>query len=329
LITCDDKAVVIQFKKAILQRFDGTDEGPVKQYLGCEVIHDVEGGVLTLKQSGYAERVLKLYSLWDAPPVKTPMRPGERLSKNDCPQVVNPALHCRYRGIIGHLSFLVQMTRPDLAYAYAELSKFCQCPGLVHMQAAERVLQYLKGTFDVGITWSDPGDLSRNVLGGWVDSDFAADPDTRRSVSGFVMSLNGGPVAWKSKRQSCTTLSSAEAEFVAASICGQEVIYLRALLRSLGHGQVRATRVYEDNASCIAMSENPVNAERSRHIDTRWYFIRDLVRDRMMKLVKCAGTHNVTDALTKSLPSPSYEKHMPYMLGTLTPYDAGVVTKGV
>ena len=81
--------------------------------------------------------------------------------------------------------------------------------------------------------------------------------------------MNGGPVAWKSKRQSCTTLSSAEAEFVAASICGQEVIYLRVILCSLGYGQEVATQVYKDNASCIVMSENSVNAERYHHIDMR------------------------------------------------------------
>jgi hypothetical protein len=252
------------------------------------------------------------------------MAPGVRLSKGDCPDIVNPDIHRRYRGIVGHLSFLVQMTRPDLAYAYAELSKFCQSPGLVHLHAAERVLQYLRGTYDIGITYSDPGEALRNKLGGWVDSDFAADPDTRRSVSGYILSMNGGPIAWKCKRQSCTTLSSAEAEFVAASICGQEVIYIRSLLCGLGYAQKGPTRVYEDNASCIAMSENPVNAERSRHIDTRRFFIRDLVRDGLMKLVKCAGTHNPADALTKSLPSPSFEKHMPTMTGTLAPYDAGV-----
>ena len=140
---------------------------------------------------------------------------------------------------------------------------------MVHMQAAEKVLQYLQLTYDQGITYRDPGPTLCNKLLGWVDSHFAADPDTQRSVSGYILSLNGGPVAWKSKRQSCTTLSSAEAEFVAASICRQEVIYIRSLLRGLGYGQIGPTRIHEDNASCIAMSENPVNAERSRHIDTR------------------------------------------------------------
>ena len=85
-------------------------------------------------------------------------------------------------------------------------------------------------------------------------------------------------------------------------MCGQEVIYLCHLLRDLGIAQTRPTQVWEDNASCIAMSENPSNPERSRHIDTHKWFLRDMVWDSMLKLHKVAGTENVADALTKSLP---------------------------
>eukprot|EP00961_Rhodomonas_salina_P110386 1485563-Rhodomonas_salina.1 len=133
---------------------------------------------------------------------------------------------------------MVMMTRPDLAFAFAELSKFVQNPGQVHLKAARRTLAYLAGTADKGVTYSRPAlDKHVNRLYGWVDSDYAADLDTRRSVTGYVVSMNNGPVSWCAKRQSCTTLSSAEAEFVAASMCGQEVIYLRNLLRDLGHSQ--------------------------------------------------------------------------------------------
>lgn len=86
------------------------------------------------------------------------------------------------------------------------------------MEQAEHVLRYLRGTTDKGLTWSDPCDERRGVLMGWVDSEFAADPDTRRSVTGYVVSLNNGPVVWKAKQQACPTLSSAKAEFVAASL---------------------------------------------------------------------------------------------------------------
>ena len=155
----------------------------------------------------------------------------------------------------------------------------------------------------------------------WRDPDYASDPDTRRSVSGYVLSLNGGPVSWKSKRQSCVTLSSAEAEFVAASYCGQEVLYLRAILRDIGCEQASPTRVWEDNASCIMMSKNPVNRERSRHIDTRVHHIRELCENGVLELTKVKGLNNVSDALTKSLPAPSYEKHRVYLWGSRVPFD--------
>ena len=115
---------------------------------------------------------------------------------------------------------------------------------------------------------------------------------------------------------------SSEAEFVAASQAGQEVVYLRALLRGFGYSQKGATEIWEDNASCIMMSENPTNRDRSRHVDVKVHFLRDLVRDGHIKLVKCAGTQNVSDALTKSLPRPAFEKHREYMVGTKVPFSA-------
>eukprot|EP00961_Rhodomonas_salina_P046326 621845-Rhodomonas_salina.1 len=97
------------------------NEGAVHEYLGCEVVRDWERGLLSLLQRGYTERVLKIYGFENATPVRTPLSPGIRLTKQDCPAVLDPALHRRYRSIVGHLSFLVQCTRPDLSFAYAEL----------------------------------------------------------------------------------------------------------------------------------------------------------------------------------------------------------------
>ena len=162
----------------------------------------------------------------------------------------------------------------------------------------------------------------KNKLVDWVDSDFGSDVDSRKSMTGFLMSLNDGPISWKSSRQGGVTLSSSEAEFVAASQAGQEVVYLRALLRGFGYPQVGATEIWEDNASCIMMSENPTNRDRSRHVDVKVHFLRDLVRDGHVKLLKCAGTQNVSDALTKSLPRPAFEKHREYMIGTRVPFSA-------
>eukprot|EP00961_Rhodomonas_salina_P019697 265218-Rhodomonas_salina.1 len=284
-------------------------------------------GHVTLRE----QKVLAHHCFTDANPVKTPMEPGVRLSKRDyCPSVVDPTIHAEYHTIMGHISFMVQMTCPHLAFAFAELSKFVQCPGVPHLKAASRVLAYLAGTAHEGITYSRPiHDRHVNGLFGWVDSDYAADQDTCRSVTGYVISLNNWPISWKAKRQSCTTLSSAEAEFVAASLCGQEVIYLRNLLRDLGHSQGACpTTIYKDNASCILMSENPVSAERSRHIDTHKYFLGDMVRDGLLKLKKCAGRQNVADALTKSLPGPSFHKHSKYLYCSQVLFEAFRVSIG-
>ena len=109
---------------------------------------------------------------------------------------------------------------------------------------------------------------------------------------GYLFSLNGEAISWRSSRQDGVTLSSAEAEFVAASQAGQETVHLRALLRGFNFRQISATEIWEDNASCIMMSEIPANRERIRHVDTRVHYLRELVRDGHVKLLKCAGHQN-------------------------------------
>ena len=123
-----------------------------------------------------------------------------------------------------------------------------------------------------GIYFHDPAAGKRSILSGWVDSDLASDVDSRNSVTGYLLSLDGGPISWKAARQGGVTLSSSKAEFVAASHAGKEVLYLRALLKGFACKQMRPTELWEDNASCILMSENPINHERSRRVDVRVHF---------------------------------------------------------
>ena len=115
------------------------------------------------------------------------------------------------------------------------------------------------------------------------------------------MSFNGGPFSCKSSRQGGVTLSSSEAEFVVANQTGQEVGYLRVLIRGFGYTQKGFTEIWEDNVSCIMMSVNPTNRDRSRQVDVKVHFLRDLVRDGHVKMLKCEGPQNVSDVLTKDL----------------------------
>jgi hypothetical protein len=190
----------------------------------------------------------------------------------------------RYRGIVGSLGYLVNMTRPDLAWSYSELIKYVQYPRQAHMDAALHVLRYLRGTYDQAILYQRVNMLS-DTLWGWVDSDWAADVDSRRSHTRYLIMLNGGAVAWKSRRQDCVSLSTCEAEYVAASQCGQEVYYMREILRDFGFAQTAPTQIYEENLACIAMSENAARRKFFRHIDIRRFFVRDIVSVCVLKLV--------------------------------------------
>eukprot|EP00961_Rhodomonas_salina_P192912 2603143-Rhodomonas_salina.1 len=138
LMACESLNTLQAFKSEFLTRFEGTNEGEVTTYLGCELIRDRLNRSITFRQVVYARKILQLYRAWDKPTVKTPLEPGVRLSKVDSPDVADPVLHRLYRGITSHLSFLVTMTRCNLAFAYAELSKFVQLPGPEHLKAAER-----------------------------------------------------------------------------------------------------------------------------------------------------------------------------------------------
>jgi len=149
-----------------------------------------------------------------------------------------------------------------------------------------------------------------------VDADWAGDTDTRRSHMGYILMMNGGPISWKSRRQDNVSLSISEAEFVAASLAGQEAIYLCETLTDFGFSQTKATLLHEDNLACVVMSENPVRRKFSRHIDIHKYYVYELVLNGFLKLMPLRTHKMVTDALTKSLLSLAFVWHRQIMTGS-------------
>ena len=160
---------------------------------------------------------------------------------------------------------------------------------------------------------TDPN--TANVLTSFADSDHAGDQDSRRSVTGYVILLNGAAVLWQSVRQQVVALSSAEAEYYATSVAGTDVHYLRRLLEELGHKQKHPTTLYEDNMACIVMSESAAMYHKARHIDTRVYHLRELCKNGEMKLVKVESAKQTADSLTKGTLRPLFVEHLRGMLG--------------
>ncbi|CAK9161582.1 unnamed protein product [Ilex paraguariensis] len=135
----------------------------------------------------------------------------------------------------------------------------------------------------------------------FTDSDYAGDVEDRRSTSGYVFLMTAGPVAWSSRKQPLVTLSTTKAEFVAAAACACQAVWMRRILKKLGHSHNGSTTVFCDNSLTIKLSKNPVMHGRSKHIDVRFHFLRDLIKDGAIELVHCGTEDQVADVMTKPL----------------------------
>ncbi|KAF0722382.1 hypothetical protein Ae201684_018451 [Aphanomyces euteiches] len=187
-----------------------------------------------------------------------------------------------------------------------------------HQQIAKRVLRNLKGTQDYGLLYSksDKEDFTIDL---YVDADYANDTSTRRLTSGFLLFLNGCLISWKSKLQNIVALSTCEAEYISMSYGLQEALWLKSLLEELQLVIKLPINVYEDNQSTIKMAENPTLQQRTKHIDVRHHFIRDLVKQRIIKINYCQTNSMLADILTKALPKPKFEEHMPKLVTSIPP----------
>ncbi|CAI0414884.1 unnamed protein product [Linum tenue] len=198
-------------------------------------------------------------------------------------------------------------TRPDIMFSVCLLSRYMESPTRQHMLAAKRILRYLKGTLSYGIWYEKGGEGS--CLVGYTDSDYAGDLNDRKSTSGYVFFLAGGAVSWASKKQPVVTLSTTEAEFVAAAGCAAQCVWSRRILDQMGWKKSvnQPTRIFCDNNSAIKLSKNPVLHGRSKHIDVRFHFLRDLVKDEAVELVYCGTGEQVADIMTKVVKGETFE----------------------
>jgi hypothetical protein len=169
------------------------------------------------------EGVLKRFGMQECKPVSTPLEPGrkfESLSENDTPIDVR-----EYHMAIGCLTYATTATRPDLAAAVGILSKYMARPGKDHWQGVKRVLRYVKGTLNSGLTFTAHG--NNHVLYGYADADWGGDVETRRSTSGYVFQIQNNTISWCGKRQASVSRSTTEAEYIALSTACQEAVWLR------------------------------------------------------------------------------------------------------
>jgi hypothetical protein len=286
-------------KQLLNKRFEMKDLERLKFCLGIEFVWD-KNGSCHLRQRQYILDILKRFNMEDCKPVATPMQAGVKLTKDMCAKSAEDIQEMKnvpYRSAVGSLIYLVTGTRPDIAVAVSEVSRFLENPGQQHWKAVKRILRYLKFTLDMSLR-CNPNSME---LTGFSDADWAGDLDSRRSTTGYLFKFGDFPVCWKSKRQPTVALSTAEAEYMSLASAGQTAIWFRQLLADLGFRQDKATVIFEDNQGCIAMAKNPVSHERTKHIDIKYHFIRELVSNETIKIEYLSTEDMEADILTKSL----------------------------
>ena len=234
------------------------------------------------------------------------MEENHKLALATGPFVANAG---QYRRLIGRLIYLT-ITRPDLCYAVHILSQFMQAPREEHMAAAFRVLRYVKGTPDCGVVLRVQGDLT---LVGYCDSDWGACPLTRHSLTGYLMTLGGSPVSWKTKKQATVSRSSAEAEYRSMAAATSELVWLKSLLASLGIFHSQPMHLFCDSRAALHIANNPVFHERTKHIEIDCHFIRERLHSGELALSYIASKIQPADIFTKALRT----RHFQYLRSKL------------
>ena len=210
-------------------------------------------------------------SMNNSKPVSSPVNP-DVLVKTQMMSVTSRCTKQLYQAVVGSLLYLSTKTRPDIAYAVSNAACYCAKHTSDHWTAIKRILRYLKGTHDYGLLYRKNAPVE---LTGYSDSDWTGDIGDRKS--GYVFLLGGGAISWKSSKQNCVALSTAEAEYVALSAASQEVMWLQQLVSDLINLRVQQTTILEDNQSTICLAKNPQVHGRTKHVDIKYYFVRDLV----------------------------------------------------
>ena len=309
LTTGPNKEVIDEFRQALYKEYNMTKDngGLLKWYLGIHFKTNEQGGY-TLSQQTYVEKKLEAFKdILSAGynPSPLPDRYESILKKNDGPS--NP--NFPYRQLVGSLMYLMVCTRPDLAFAVSVVSRALSNPTKGHCLLVNHIWNYLRMNPDISLNYyPQPQPGSQLILEGYVDAAYN-NQDHARSTTGYAFLLGGSIICWLSKRQSIVAQSSSEAEYYAAVSAANETMWLKQLLGELGYPQGTIT-LHEDNTACIALSKNPQESGRTKHIQLKYYVLKDYVQQQEVILKYCPTNSQIGDIFTKQMNGPKLRSHL-------------------
>jgi hypothetical protein len=313
LLSCGHESDVKEGREAIKKYFDLDEIGELNEYVGCKVEYNRKEGWMKLTQPVLIQSFEDEFDLSSASgKCLTPAEPNS-IQVNGT-NILDADKHHNYRKGVGKLIHLAKYSRPTILNAVRELSKFGSKPSAANEKAMIRCMKHCVDTSKQGL-FLKPNkywDGDRNFLfeiTGESDSDFAKDPETRRSVSGWATYLNGAPYVRKSKTQKFVTLSVTEAECVAATSCVQDMMFGKRLLESMGLKVKLPMTLYMDNKGGVDIFNNWSIAGHTRAVSVRFAYIRELKEQGILEIKWIKGDDNSADIYTKNLSGPNFRKH--------------------
>eukprot|EP00253_Pinus_taeda_P004608 PITA_04608 len=308
-----DPILMNHVKSSLKKKFEMTDLGHLHYFLGLQVLQSKEG--IFLSQSKYACDILCFFHMEDCKPAPSPFQSGVKLSVNCTSHEVDATL---YRQLVGKLLYLTH-TRPNLSFVVGLVARFMQTPHESNWKEAKRILRYVRGTVQFGIHYSAE---ASPLLVGFTDSDWAGDPDDRKSTARYVFTPGSGPITWACKKQVAISLYSAETEYRGVVEASKEALWLRQILSEFDFQQQHPNTLWCDNQSAIQLCKDPVQHQRNKHIELHMHFIRKLILEHVLELQYCSTDDQVADIFTKALTEAKFTK-LRFMVGVQE-----VVTKG-
>lgn len=298
VLTASDSTLLGTIISQLSGEFAMTDLGPLHHFLGITVTRD--DSTLFLSQAQYSRDILHRATMSTCKPCNTPVDTSSKLSATDGVPLPDGTL---YRSLVGALQYLT-FTRPDISYAVQQLCLFMHAPRDTHLAFMRRLLRYIHGTLHLRLHISAS---SQTSLTAYSDADWGGCPDSRRSTSGYCIFLGDNLISWSSKRQATLSRSSAEAEYRGVANAVAEATWLRNLLLELHVPLQRATVVYCDNVSAVYLSGNPVQHQRTKHIEMDIHFVREKVQIGHIKILHVPSSLQYADIFTKGLPRFLFE----------------------
>jgi len=306
ILAATSQDIVSRYAKMISGSFRVSSEGPLESYLGVNVKLNLQERTAHLEMRQYVENMYKRFGMSPKQSVDTPLPDKflDRLSKDEgCDLQFWEDF--QYREKLGCALYYMICMRPDIVYAVSVLASYADKPNREACAGLTRLLQYL---YNTRFQTLQLGGL-RAIITAYFDADWAGDPATRRSMGCFIVYLGSGPIGWKSEFQRLTAQSTAEAEFIAGNKAARLVMWVRSLLKETGIQAIitrYASTMFGDNTACLAMAENPVHHERTKHIAIIYFLLRDLVEAGVIVMEKVPTEINFADIGTKSMGPTKY-----------------------